>query len=179
MTIAVVSTGLGHVQRGIEAWARSLAENLARDGTDVRLFHGGGTYGCPNTRLRFWRRGDWLTRLVTRLAPPTLWRGGWTCPYAFEQRSFAAALAPHLRAGRYECVHTQDVVLGAVLNGRVEAGRRGCPVILAHGTDETIETLKAFRYLQHLSPAHRDKAAEALGGMVMKDEADTDSKRRA
>jgi glycosyltransferase involved in cell wall biosynthesis len=76
-------------------------------------------------------------------------------------------------------VHTQDVVLGAVLNGRVEAGRRGCPVILAHGTDETIETLKAFRYLQHLSPAHRDKAAEALGGMVMKDEADTDSKRRA
>jgi len=35
MRIAIASSGLGHIQRGIEAWAKSLAEGLCREGQDV------------------------------------------------------------------------------------------------------------------------------------------------
>jgi hypothetical protein len=62
MRIAIASSGLGHVQRGIEAWARSLAEMLHARGEDVVLYHGGGEYGVPDRRLPFRKRGDRLTR---------------------------------------------------------------------------------------------------------------------
>ena len=42
MKTAVVSSGLGHVARGIEAWADSLAAELNRRGVDAALFKGGG-----------------------------------------------------------------------------------------------------------------------------------------
>jgi len=40
MRIAITSSGLGHVQRGIEAWALALAEGLCREGQDVVLYCG-------------------------------------------------------------------------------------------------------------------------------------------
>jgi len=54
--IAITSSGLGHTARGIEAWAKSLAESLHREGEDVVLFHGGGTYTCPNVKLNYLHR---------------------------------------------------------------------------------------------------------------------------
>lgn len=167
MRTAIVSSGLGHVQRGIEAWAKTLAENLAADGEEVHLFHGGGAYACPETHLRFHRRGDPWVRVVTRVSPRPLWRWGLTSPYAFEQRSCAAALLPHLKRSGFDVVHTQDVILAAILEREGQAGHLDCPVILAHGTDESLACLKGFRYLQHLSPAHRDIAVKELGGLIV------------
>ncbi|NQT91368.1 MAG: hypothetical protein HQ559_01305, partial [Lentisphaerae bacterium] len=46
MKIAVASSGLGHVARGIETWARDTAEALGEKGVDVTLFAGAG--------------GDWM-----------------------------------------------------------------------------------------------------------------------
>ena len=42
MKIAVASSGLGHVARGIETWALDTAAALAKVGVDVTLFAGGG-----------------------------------------------------------------------------------------------------------------------------------------
>jgi hypothetical protein len=41
LKIAVVSSGLGHVARGIETWADDLAAALYKRGVDVTLFKGG------------------------------------------------------------------------------------------------------------------------------------------
>jgi hypothetical protein len=38
--IAVACSGLGHVHRGIEAWAADLGQALRRAGADVTLFAG-------------------------------------------------------------------------------------------------------------------------------------------
>ena len=40
MKIAIVSSGLWHVRRGIEVWASTLAGALAEKGMDVTLFCG-------------------------------------------------------------------------------------------------------------------------------------------
>ena len=53
MRIAVASSGLGHIARGIETWARDTAEALHRKGVDVTLFAGGelqGDKGTESTR---------------------------------------------------------------------------------------------------------------------------------
>lgn len=41
MRVAVASSGLGHVARGIETWAKDTAEALTVGGADVSLFAGG------------------------------------------------------------------------------------------------------------------------------------------
>ena len=62
--------------RGIETWARALAEGLWGGGVDVVLFHGGGEYECPHVRLDYARSeqalyatgvygGDMLERFLT------------------------------------------------------------------------------------------------------------------
>ena len=40
MRIAIASSGLGHVARGIETWALTLAEALAERGVNTTLFCG-------------------------------------------------------------------------------------------------------------------------------------------
>ena len=42
MKIAIASTGLGHIYRGVEAWADDTAATLYKKGIDVTLFKGGG-----------------------------------------------------------------------------------------------------------------------------------------
>jgi 1,2-diacylglycerol 3-alpha-glucosyltransferase len=84
-----------------------------------------------------------------------------------EQRSFARRLIPVLQKEQYDIVHTQDVELAAMLERNRLRGRIRTPTILAHGTDESMETLRQFRYLQHLSPEYQSRALEALGGVVV------------
>lgn len=166
MRIAVASSGLGHVQRGIEAWARMLAENLHREREQVVLFHGGGRYDCDNVRLHYVKRGDMTARLIEKTAPPFLWRLGWTSSYALEQKSFAAALIRALRRERFDVVHTQDVTVARLLELARQRGKINVPVLLAHGTDEDLESLRPVRYVQHLSPDHQARARHFMGEQV-------------
>lgn len=152
MKIAIASSGLGHVQRGIEAWAKGLGECLAAQGTDVVLFHGGGSYGCQHRKLRFLRRGARATRALATVMPRVFWRQGWTTPYGLEQWTFARALARELGRGRFDLCHTQDVVVARHLEQKWRHGARRTPVVLAHGTDETMELLSEFTFLQELTP---------------------------
>src|SRR5258708_7530379 len=41
--VAVASSGLGHIPRGIETWAADTARALRRAGRDVTLFQGAGS----------------------------------------------------------------------------------------------------------------------------------------
>src|SRR4051812_35874979 len=69
--IVIASSGLGHVARGIEAWANDLARALVARGLDTTLCKGGGIAHAPHEHvLDCWQRTsdktrkllDWLPR---------------------------------------------------------------------------------------------------------------------
>jgi len=182
MRIAVASTGLGHVARGIEAWAVGMARGLARGKAEsenlkaegrnafraVMLFGAAGTNGIVGSasvgldviELPCLQRGEPLVRAWIKLAPGFTWRWGWKAPYSIEQRSFARHLIRYLKSGEYDLVHTQDPVLAIELEKARKRGVISTPVILAHGTDDTPESLKDITFLQHLCLEYRGEFEE-------------------
>ena len=77
MKIAVVSSGLGHVARGIEAWADSLAVELNRRGADATLFKGDGKAVRQFERaIPCIRRGSVLAQRIRIFTRHFFWRWG-------------------------------------------------------------------------------------------------------
>jgi glycosyltransferase involved in cell wall biosynthesis len=151
MKIAVVSSGLGHVARGIETWADDLGAALYKRGVNITLFKGGGKADHPYERvLRCARRDTALARQLPVLVPKPLWHVGFGSAYNIEQTTFAWALIPQVRRGRYDIVHTQDQAVAWWM--RKTRWLHGAKVILAHGTEEPLEFLKQFEHVQELAP---------------------------
>lgn len=155
--IAITSSGLGHIRRGIESWAEDLALALQRSGTDVTLFQGGDGPDEP------WRRTlPCLRRVGTlnaRLLSLTRHLGGWHyglgSPYEIEQTTFAFALWRSTRAS-FDILHMQDPRLAYWMDRLNRLGLSRPRVILGHGTEEPDEFLHKLSYLQHLTPGYRD-----------------------
>ncbi|MDQ8208538.1 glycosyltransferase family 4 protein [Coraliomargarita sp. SDUM461003] len=167
--IAIASTGLGHVSRGIETWALDTAQALYHRGVNVTLFGAFGQKlpleceGVPCLSVDCLRRGDetnsaWLKRL-----PRFIWRLGITGSYGLEQFSFWWRLWPLLRAGKYTILHVQDPMLAMWCHRFRKLGLVKTKEILAHGTEESAEFLKPFEYLQHLAPWHLEETVKRLG----------------
>ena len=155
--IAIASSGLGHVRRGVESWAEDLAGALHRFGADVTLFQGGGIPTEPWRRAlpclrRYERPNTRLLSLTRRLGG---WRYGLGSPYAIEQTSFSLAL---WRAIRSTCdiLHVQDPDVASWMDRLNRLGFSRPRVILGHGTEEPDAYLHKFSYLQHLTPGYRD-----------------------
>lgn len=203
MKIAIASSGLGHVARGIETWALDSAVALAeaaaapvRSGQfavsskeavvhsplEVTLFcaaplatggvgtsnpnlQGAGMSSLSALRIRVLpclKRGDRLTRWIVKMAPGFTWRWGWTSPYDLEQRSFWRWLYPILRDEGYDILHVQDPLLADLCRRYREVGKLKTKEILAHGTEEPLEFLARFPYVQHLAPWHLEQALVSM-----------------
>jgi glycosyltransferase involved in cell wall biosynthesis len=194
MKIAIASSGLGHVARGIETWAGDTAVALSQllscqvvellrkepsvsnsttkqpnNSTtkhNVTLFCAAPLpqpVNCHVVVLPCLKRGDRLTRLITRLAPKWTWRWGWTSVYDLEQRSFWRHLWPILRDGGYDILHVQDPLLADLCRRYRKAGKLKTREILAHGTEEPAAFLKRFPAVQHLTPWHLHETLGTLG----------------
>lgn len=192
MRIAVASSGLGSIARGIEAWAADTAQALARRGLDVTLFAGGDAAREPHEARRSrkrerpeaaycaletevlpcWQRGKRMARLAARVMPGLAWRWGVKAPYGWEQLTFWLRLAPRLRAGRYDILHVQDPMLAYWCSVWRHRGWLKTKEILAHGTEETFEFLRQFQYVQELAPYYleRDKVSFDGGGVEARSE---------
>ncbi|MDA8250726.1 MAG: glycosyltransferase family 4 protein [Rhodospirillales bacterium] len=148
--IAVASSGLGHVRRGIESWALDLAAALGRAGQQVSLFGGRAQPGV--TALSCLPRDATAARRVAgAFRHLGGWRYGLGAPYEVEQTSFAWSLWRRVRSG-YDILHLQDPLVAAWL---ARAHRRGLSrprVILAHATGEKPAFLRRFANLQMLTP---------------------------
>ncbi|HLJ56243.1 MAG TPA: glycosyltransferase family 4 protein [Chthonomonadaceae bacterium] len=155
--IAIACSGLGHISRGVETWAADLATALHRAGADVTLFQGGGKAVAP------WqvvvpcvhRFAPEAARLTQRFARVGGWRFGMGQGYQVEQTTFGWSLWPLVRSG-YDLVHTQDSLVGLMLERLYRARLSRPRVILAHGTEEPLRMLRKYSYLQHLAPCYRD-----------------------
>src|SRR5437016_287655 len=62
--VAIVCSGLGHIRRGNETWAQTVAEGLHTRGECVSLLGGGSLPAaqCPYVRMWNLPREYWLTR---------------------------------------------------------------------------------------------------------------------
>ncbi len=160
--IAIVATGLGHVSRGVEAWADDLARALHDRGANVTLFKGGGTADADYQRvIPCFQRGGWKNAALRRCLPPGAWRLGLGNPYDIEQTTFALRLIRSLRRGGYRILHTQDPMLAVIVTRLHRLGLVDCHVILTHGTEEPSATLRKLEHVLHGGPSH---LAEALIG---------------
>lgn len=106
MRVALVSTGLGRVLRGFESFTESLFHALRSQvpGMDVILFQGGGK---PDERRV-------VVPNLHRYDAPARWLGYYK-GNQLEKRTFAMALYPVLRLGRFDLVHYNEVVMGSAL----------------------------------------------------------------
>lgn len=163
LRISVASSGLGHVSRGIEAWADDLAAALSARGSDVILYKGAGPANRSYERVvPCLRREDPLTLRLLRWLPKRLtWRVGLASGYGIEQTTFALNLVRLLRRERADVLHVQDPQVAVIAQRARRMGLIRARTILAHGTEEPPEFLKRVQYLQHLAPWHLDRVREA------------------
>ena len=222
MKIAIASSGLGHVARGIETWALDTATALGelaqpmesekpvsgiRNGevcgaSDLLPQAGRGsattlsvtlfcaaplpsltshasplhishlksqvssfTFNASPLTVRVlscMKRGDRWVQVFTRIAPGFTWRWGWKSGYDLEQRSFWRLLWPILRDEGYDILHVQDPLLADLCRRYRKAGKLKTKEILAHGTEESVEFLAKFDYVQHLAPWHLEQTLKAI-----------------
>lgn len=223
MHIAIASSGLGHVARGIETWAEDTARALWERGRDaeeegeehptsniehptsngrrtkggmdiderttrdvrhptpdtrdpvrleVTLFAGGRVEDTAATPAELFavhcllpaplrcvvlsclRRSSRLARFLAHVSPGFTWRWGFKSAYGWEQFTFWRRLEPELRRGGFDILHVQDPMLAFWCRRARQAGRLRTQEILAHGTEESVEFLSQFEYVQHLTPWH-------------------------
>jgi 1,2-diacylglycerol 3-alpha-glucosyltransferase len=154
LRIAVASSGLGHVARGIEGWAHELARALAVRGATVALYKGGGQPEAANERvLPCWQRDAAKTqRLMHWLPRRGLWRLGLGSGYGIEQTTFALSLVRQLRRERTDILHVQDPHVAFIVQRARRLGLVRTRTVLGHGTEEPPSFLSRIEYLQHLSP---------------------------
>ncbi len=159
MRIAISSSGLGHVARGVETWALDTAVALAEVGEDVTLFAAGEVgVDCNCVVLPCMRRFDKKALWLEKWTPGFMWRWGLKTNYGWEQLSFWMLLWRKLRKGKYDVLHVQDPMLAYWCRLFRKVGVIKTKEILAHGTEEPAEWLSQFEYVQHLAPWHKEKS---------------------
>jgi len=152
MKIAIASSGLGHVARGMEAWAESLAAALHEQGIDITLFRGAGPaesdydiiLPCIKRSSRFARIGNLLNHIGG-------WRIGLGSEASVESFSYGIRLLWHLRRG-YDLIHVQQGSLALFLDRAEKLGLLDCSIIFGNGQKAPPEFLSRFPYLHFLSP---------------------------
>jgi 1,2-diacylglycerol 3-alpha-glucosyltransferase len=163
MKIAVAASGLGHIARGVEAWAADLGRALADRGEDVRLYRGAGWPEAPYERLvACWQQGQPRTKRLVRCLPSRgMWRLGLGTPHQVEQTTFALGLIRRLRRERVDVLHVQDANVARIVQRARRLGLVRTATILAHGTEESLDFLSRIQFLQHLAPWHLEQARAA------------------
>ena len=155
--IAIACSGLGHISRGVETWAADLALALHRRGADVTLFQGGGHASAPWQKVipcaqRFTPEARRLTKRFEKVGG---WRFGMGKEYKVEQTTFGWNLWPHVRRD-FDIIHTQDSLIGLMMERLNRLGLSRPRVILANGTEEPVRILGKYAYIQHLAPCYHD-----------------------
>lgn len=161
MKIAIASSGLGHVSRGVETWALDTAKALSKHEVDVTLFAAGDVIGKGDLSvvvLPCLRRYDKKAQWRAAHTPSFMWRWGLKTDYGWEQLSFWLLLWPRLRKGGFDILHVQDPMVAYWCRKFRKLGLVKTKEILAHGTEEPAEWLQQFEYIQHLAPWHKEKS---------------------
>ena len=163
MKVAIASSGLGHINRGIETWALDTALALRQHGIETTLFAAAPIPSQQDLTVEILpthKRNDPVVQYLTRCAPRWTWRWHLKSSYEIEQLSFWRHLKKHLQNAQFDVLHVQDPLLAQRAQRAFEKRQISCRCILAHGTEESAEYLAQFTYLQHLAPWHMDQVLQ-------------------
>ena len=164
MKIAIASSGLGHITRGVETWARDTAETLHRLEVPVTLFAAGKVdVDVPLVVVPCLRRESATAELLVRILPKPCWRWGLKNVYGIEQLSFWRGMKKHLVEGDFDILHIQDPMAASWCRRARLRGEIKVKEVLAHGTEEPASFLRQFEYVQHLVPFHQESVLDELG----------------
>lgn len=141
--LAIISCGLGHVNRGFEVSAARWYQALSHETRlDAKLFCGGrypgGTvvWNCP--------RNGFVTKLLRQV--------GWLNDGCrLEQMSFGYSFLPHLLRWRPDVIWTQEYTLGNLLNRFRQKFKLLYKIVFCNGAPVGPSYYKVFDFIQHLT----------------------------
>jgi glycosyltransferase involved in cell wall biosynthesis len=155
LRIAIASSGLGHIRRGVETWAEEIATAFYDRGLDVALFQGAGAADAPWKCVlpclkRFDPKTQKLARVFRKLSG---WRYGAGNAYDIEQTTFVMSLWPRVFRS-YDILHVKEPWIALWMDRLHRAGLSRPRVILSHGTEEPWEFLRKYSNIQHMAPTY-------------------------
>ena len=143
--IFMVSSGLGHVLRGFEAFFQDCYDALSKfDETSIWLFKGNGATKGQETRIFNLNRNS---RIAVNLGA-LVGRSG----YFIEQLTFFIFLIPYIIKVRPDLIYVADVVLANLLR----FPRLFCnfKIILHNGGPTSTQLFSRWEHIHQLSPEH-------------------------
>ena len=157
--LALVSCGLGRVQRGFEISTSRWQAALSPDPRlELRVFSGGV---FPNAE-RVWNiaRNDTLDSPLSIFRPLDE-RRFWDLCYRLEQTTFSMGFIPKLLSWQPDIVWTKELPLGRLLMVIRKLFRLEFKIIFANGDALDPIRYKDFDQIQHLYPDSFEKAAQS------------------
>jgi len=156
LKLALVSCGLGNVNRGFEVSTDRWYEVLkTHPGLDVRLYTGGKHPGGHQV-INIPR--DWVMKSPLAVLKPINHRRYWEFCYGVEQISFGLFYWPDLVKFQPDIVWTKEVPFGYFLNIYRAAFGMSFKTIFANGGAFRPGTYKYFDFIQHLTEESYEEA---------------------
>lgn len=152
MKIAILSSGAGHLNRGIEMWSINLTNILKSRRLDVMLFKGGGKKESKFEKVIP------CIRMNTSFLGGTYSRLSWGLRHHIQQYSFVALAMPFLR--NYDILQTADYRVGRVLKKAKQKGLIKGEIFFTDQSIFDLELLRGFKYVQVMSKHYLDEATE-------------------
>lgn len=153
MKIAITSSGLGHIARGIETWSKELAYSLWNKGLNITLYKGAGRKESKiEKNIPCIKRYSKPAKIIHKFMPSFSWRFGFGSKYQIEATTFTMNLIPELIAKKYDIIHTQEASSAIILEYLRKIKSIKSKIVLAHGTNESMDFLAQFEVIQHLTP---------------------------
>lgn len=152
--VALVSTGLSHIQRGYETFIQDLYETL-KDVGSVTLFKGSGWSAPPNiyTVPALHRNSPW----TRRLAPDSELKR-----YRYEQLSFALVGWMNGYWQNFDVIHFCDPAFGNALVRMRKLFKYRYKLLFANCGPAEPEDYTQFDYIQEFTPTYLEKARQQI-----------------
>ena len=149
--VFIVSPGLGHIKRGIEAWNQECFNALAQvDSLDITLFKGGGNAAKKEIPLGNLPRQHQVTMQISKVFRRVERKD----PYFLEQVSFFLSLLPHIYFKRPDVIYFLDVNLGTFLWRWRQFTKQNYKLLFCNGGPCLPSCFYRWNYIQQVVPMH-------------------------
>jgi hypothetical protein len=143
--MAVLSSGLGSINRGVESHAETLAYTLKEKGVNVALFKGGGISNSEIEKVfPCIGRNSFLARVLNILLPASFWRFGFGTAVQTEGTTFAISLTIYLLKHDFALLYTNEPPVAIFLLKMKQWGIIRSQIVLGNGTNEDVSFLDNF-----------------------------------
>ena len=162
--VALVSVGLGRIQRGFERYFGDLFEAVRGD-VDVTVFKGGGTSSDRQRVPTFLRP---LNAVARRLPLGVVASGSEYKKYKHDCLALGLSIIPELLRQRFDVLHFIDPPMAKVLRHALKAVPRAPQLIFTNGCNLPPEYYPPGPHIHHVAePLYREALSEGASASRM------------